>query len=451
MPIIKSCPQSIEIQLPCEPYEVESSRLEGKELHIRFVRCVGPERCPECGEVMHVHENRQVSLRAMPCGEHRIVFWDVETCVYRCPDCGLFKSADIPFRFGRRQCTVHLAKHICFLMERQNMTVSVVSDILGLGWDRVKGIHRDFLSAVSDRLPEPESPALAVVDEFSIERGQSYATLVINGKSKQVLYTAKGKRKEDFEPFFDRYGAKFYDGIEAFAMDQNAQYNEVVRKRLPKAAIVADYFHMLKNYSDQVLDKVRLRAARTCRKEGDMPSYWIWKRSRRLLSTRLGDEASDAGTWCAMQSLETLMRQNKELDTCIHLREELQWMYENCRDGGMMAQKWDQWRDMARASGIPELASFADNKDKFREEIIAHAEHPFSSGVIEGCMNKIKVLKRVAFGFRDWDYFSMRILYCFLPHKVKTEVWNLIWESLGCPDENYTYSPSNTVEQQKAG
>lgn len=45
---------------------------------------------------------------------------------------------------------------------------------------------------------------------------------------------------------------------------------------------------------------------------------------------------------------------------------------------------------MAAVSGIKELAAFAENKRRFEDEILSHAEHPFSSGVIEGCMNKIK-------------------------------------------------------------
>jgi transposase len=390
------CLQSIQIPLPCEPFRVKSSEFTNGELHIRFAREAGDEGfglCPHCGDELHPHQRRQVSLRAVPVNGIRKVFWDVEHMVCHCRNCDAYITQDIPFRFGPMRCTTFLAKEICSQLDMQNMNVVAVSRILGLSWDRVKNVHREYLRLVNGFLPPPEGPELAVVDEFSIERGQTYATLVINGATKETLYVEKGKSKESFEPFFSRYSPEFYGRIEAFAMDQNAQYNIVVRKHLPAVPVVADYFHMLKNFSDSVLDKVRLRAARSCRNEGDKDSYWVWKRSKRLLSTRFpssADDIPDLQTWSAQQSLIMLMDQNKEMDTCIHMRENLQKMYETCRDRASMKKNWDSWCAMASVSEIKELAAFAENKRRFEDEILSHAEHPFSSGVIEGCMNKIK-------------------------------------------------------------
>lgn len=431
--------QSIQIPLACEPFTVQSMSIIEGALHLRMAHEGYRGFCPYCGEPLHPHQKRVTSLRSLPIDIYRKVFWDVERTVMYCPNCDKHFTEKIPFQFEGMRCTTTLAKEVCDQLDLPNMNIKAVAAAEGLPWDTVKNIQSKYLNRVSNVLPPPDGPKLAVVDEFSIERGQKYATLVINGKTKETLHVAKGRSKESFEPFFDKYEPEFYSGIEAIAMDQNAQYNVVAKKRLPGVPVVCDYFHMVKNYSNLVLDKVRLRAARASKEQGDKDSYRVWKRSKRLLSTRLPKHADDIPDdiqkYLAQQSLMRLMEQNREVDICVHMREKLQRMYETCRDRDRMKELWGSWRSMAEASGIPELAAFARNKSRCEDEILAHAEHPFSSGVIEGCMNKIKVIKRVAFGYRDWDYFSKRIFYCFLPEPRKKLARRLVWEALGLPDD----------------
>ena len=314
----------------------------------------------------------------------------------------------------------------------------------------MKNIHKAYLEEVKMKCTIPNPPKICVVDEFSVEKGHKYATLVIDSSDKEVLYLHKGKSTEDFRPFFKGHNSSWYKGIEAFAMDQNAQYAKVVKEELPEALIVADYFHMLKNYTSDVLDKVRLRTARSYLKSGDRASYEKWKASKRLLSKRIKseDEIDDESEWEAQFMLSSMMDSCAELDVCVHMKELLHEMYDKCRNYDSMEKKWDEWIKMAKASEIKELSHFAEKTDKKREEILSHAKMPISSGVIEGCMNKIKVIKRTAFGFRDFDYFFDRIWYAFLPWQKKMEARNKVWK---CYELNFPELSGETIEQQKTG
>ena len=207
---------------------------------------------------------------------------------------------------------------------------------------------------------------------------------------------------------------------------------------------------MLKNYTSDVLDKVRLRTARSYLKAGDRASYERWKASKRLLSKRImrEDEIEDEGEWEAQFMLSSMMDSCEELDVCIHMKELLHEMYDKCRDYDSMVRRWDEWTRMAKASGIRELYRFAEKKDRKREEILSHARMPISSGVIEGCMNKIKVIKRTAFGFRDFDYFFDRIWYAFLPLHKKMEARRKVWE---CYEMDFSELSCESIEQQKTG
>jgi len=429
--MLKTCPQDIKILLPCEPFKVIKSEVIGKDCHIYF-ECIGKhEKCPECGQPLKIHQWRNIILLGPPMGLHKKSFWHVKYCVYECPDCRLFKTQDIPFRFSNTGSTTYLVKRICVDLDIQNETVKNVARRYDLKWDRVKNIHKAFLQVLKESIPLPQPPRIAAVDEFSIEKHHKYATFVINAENKYPLYLHRGNSAEDFKPFFKMYSKSFYSKIKAFAMDQNASYSSVVKEHIPKCTIVCDFFHIIKNYNDDVIDKIRARMIRNAYLCGDKELANHLKGSKRLLMKRIKKD-----DWEASLALKNIMEENKDLDTAIHMREQLQRLYDYCRDEKLMERKWEQWCNMAKASCIPELMKFAENKKKRSKEIINHAKYAISSGVIEGCIAKIKVLKRVAFGFRDWDYFFLRIWYAFLPSEIKSKYTNLIWETLGLQETN---------------
>ena len=446
--------ESIEILLPCEPFcKTGDSYFDEKSgaLVIPFSYCGKErERCPHCGEEFRVHAYRTIRLAAPPVGLHNKVYWEVTYCVYRCKDCDYCVTQDIPFRFGKTRCTTFLAKLICDDLDSNSRTIKDCAALFGLSWDTVKNIHKEFLEEARKKSLKPEAPEVCVVDEYSIEKGHKYATLVISAEDKEVLYQHTGNAMEDFRPFFKEHNESWYKNIKGFAMDQNAQYNRVVKEEAPWIIIVADYFHMLKNFTSDVIDKVRLRTARTYLKSGDKAQYVTWKSSKRLLTKRLENEKNidDEAEWEAQFRLQSMMESCHEMDVCLHMKEALQKLYDGCRDEEKMRKSWKEWCDMAKASGIDELRKFAEKKEKRTEEIINHAKMPISSGVIEGCMNKIKVIKRTAFGFRDFEYFFDRVWYAFLPKNKKWEAKRKVWESYDLDFSAFSQIP---LEQQKTG
>ena len=72
---------------------------------------------------------------------------------------------------------------------------------------------------------------------------------------------------------------------------------------------------------------------------------------------------------------------------------------------------WTKWFTAAKESGIPQLQKFAELKEKRLKGLVAHATHPISTGKLEGMNNKIKVAKRIAYGYKDEDYFLRLIKY----------------------------------------
>ena len=73
----------------------------------------------------------------------------------------------------------------------------------------------------------------------------------------------------------------------------------------------------------------------------------------------------------------------------------------------------DQWCALAQESGIPALATFARNLCRHEKGIVNHCRYPIHTGRLEGINNKIKVIKRQAYGFRDDRYFILKIKGAF--------------------------------------
>lgn len=104
----------------------------------------------------------------------------------------------------------------------------------------------------------------------------------------------------------------------------------------------------------------------------------------------------------------------------------------------------EEWLCICEQSDIVALVKFASKKRKYTEQIIMHTKYPVTSGIIESCMNVIKVIKKATWGFRDFKYFFLRIKYAFLPYKIKQEVKDKLFRN--CSE--YLLFP---IDYQKCG
>ena len=111
-----------------------------------------------------------------------------------------------------------------------------------------------------------------------------------------------------------------------------------------------------------------------------------------------------------IEVLNEILKSHRVLATCYAMKEEMNRLFE-LRDRDEAYYGWTKWFTAAKESGIPQLQKFAELKEKRLKGLVAHATHPISTGKLEGMNNKIKVAKRIAYGYRDEDYFFRLIRY----------------------------------------
>jgi transposase len=287
----------------------------------------------------------------------------------------------------------------------QVLPIKHVAEYFALSWDTVKAIDKAYLNRT---LGPVDLSGVEVIgmDEFAIQRGHRYATLVVEIHTKRVLWIGRGRSREEVRPFFVLLGPEGCRNLQAVVMDMNSTHDLEVQAHCPQAEVVYDLFHVVAKYGREVIDRVRVDEAN--RLKGDKRGRQIVKRSRWLLLknpenlTRAEDRVR----------LKELLDANRSLMKVYLLKDDLKELW-NYRSTHHARRFWLGWYNRAVRSRVEPLRRFARRLKGYLPGILAHCRWPLHTSLLEGINNKIKVLKRMAYGYRDQEYFFLKIRAAF--------------------------------------
>ena len=359
------------------------------------------KRCTGCGEeVSEVHDSQERWVRDLPI-LGTTTWLCVHRCRVKCPRCGpKLEQLDWLARYSR--VTRRLAESVARLC--QVLAIKHVAEYFGLHWGTVKAIDKAYLQETLGPVDLSDLEVIAM-DEFAIQKGHRYATVIIEPTMKRVLWVGRGRGREDIRPFFEQLGPEGRNRLKAVAMDMNPAYEEEVRYQCPLVEIVYDLFHVVAKYSREVIDRVRVDEANKLK--NDKPARKVVKGSRwLLLRNRENVNRKDR------VKLDELLRANRKLMTVYVLKDDLKHLWDYTYLGAAR-NFWKQWYNRAIRSRIEPLKKFARNLKRRIDGVLAHCRWPLHTSLLEGINNKIKVIKRMAYGFRDDDYFFLKIRQAF--------------------------------------
>jgi len=367
-------------------------------LVVTLSETVGPPVCSHCGAVhTSVHSKGQMRVEDLPSFGRR-VFLYLEKRKCRCPDGGIHVE-HLPWLHGR--FTKRFAEQLSRLTAITTNTEA--GWFLGLDDEVVYRIDRTILQEKADDLlvPTPVPKAMSV-DEVAWKKGHSYVTNVVDIDKRVVIWNHNKHGKTVLDAFFESLTEKERAEIQVIACDGASGFLSSSRQYAENALIVLDHFHV-KAYLSAALDDVRKQELAKAKKDGTQEELASLLHSKQRFIL-LRNKPSRKKT----KMLKRLEELNEPVYKAMLLKEQFAAIYD-FRKKKDAQPALRAWIGEALRSGLAPFMELALKLFRKRHYILNFFIRRITSAISEGINNKIKRLKRMAYGYRDIVYFLLKV------------------------------------------
>ncbi len=343
----------------------------------------------------------------------RMMNWSVFVTFRRekrhCPKCNKIRSEKIDFI---SDATPHVTKDLAWWINRLTEMTSVlaVSRLESLDKQTCYNVDKDILTKLLQGYKIPEVTRISVDEVYSRGKKQQkegetrddlFLTVITDIKTHKVIWVSHSRRKEGLDEFFMIIGKAACERIEVVATDQHEGYGASVREHCPKATLVWDRFHLVQKFNDALNEDRKVELDRIDPK-GPMGDLMNGKYRFIFMSRAYKRSETDK------KHIDEVMKLNEKIAKMEILKEKFHSMF-NCSSvetaKDVMSEIY-QWAFEARARNIFKWLTTIRKKQNFWNYWI----YKVTTGISEGINRVIKGLKWQAFGYKDMNYFKLKIL-----------------------------------------
>ncbi len=377
---------------------VESDNKEHLHFLLEQIKPTAPI-CSGCGHVHNnpVHSKAEVIVEDMSLSGRR-VFLHVRKRKSLCSEDGRIRVEEIEWirgRFTRR-----------FAGQVNRLTAITTNTeagwYLGLDDETVYRIDRGMLEELAVKKLEPvPQPRHMSVDEVAWKKWHHYVTNVVDIETHKVIWNHDGRGKGVLDSFYKALGEEGRKKVEAVASDGARGYLSSTKENAMQALIVLDHFHV-KKYLNDAVDTVRKQELQKARAQNDKELSGMLHCNKRfiLMQNKVTNKKRDM--------LERLSALNQGVYQAMLLKEQFLSIY----SAGDRKSAWTNlkaWIIAALKSDIPAFEELGGKFFRKRHYILNYFICKITTAISEGINNKIKRLKRMAYGYRDVKYFLLKI------------------------------------------
>lgn len=378
-------------------YEIES---KGQRVVIKCKSRFDVSICPRCNVASSsIHENHARLVRDVPLSGKRC-FLSFYIRRFKCEKC-LDPFAE---RFDFIELGSNYTNRYKEYVYNQcnERSLSRVSEDEGLDYDAVEKIyydraHKQLKSANSD-----EKVKVIGIDEISRKKGHEKMALIYsiyNDGRNKVREVLKDRKKETLDKYFGGLNEQDKKNIKTVSIDMWKPYYLSVKEKLPHAKIVVDRFHVMQNLNKAITSCRREIQQKTKKDERDKLKGFRWV----LVTNRknLDDEGK--------KKLKQMYEASPELKNCHQLKEEFRAIFD-LKQKAKAKKRLEKWMKKAERSGLKSVAPFIVTLKNWKKLILNYFDGRITNGPVEGFNNKVQLIKRRAFGYRNHEHFRGRIL-----------------------------------------
>lgn len=399
----------IPVPLDLKDFEVTGAELVGDVLEVEVVSTF-PKACHHCGSMdVAGHGGRVRRIRDCPVGAPTVLVWRQRR--FRCRDCDRTSRERHPEVTPRRAVTKRFRRRLFERAARQPFSAVAYEEFVS-NYRVVEAF--DSHAALEVAGPQ-EPPRVISLDESSFKRGFRFVTILCNPEKSVVLDMVPGRDEKAAANAIGKLDPEIRARVEAAVIDCHWAYRRVIEDMLPNARVVADKFHVIRAV-DEAAQKVRRRHGRRnfrdrAGRDGGLArqnhpandprvfrSRWVFMKRAGKLS-----HAERDWIWGVFEASAD------ELRLAWALKELFATIYE-APDRFEAECRLFEWVDAIERAAIPEFLNTWRTLQWWTEEILAYFDHTMTNAFAEGITNKIKVIKRMSYGFRDPIRYRYKVL-----------------------------------------
>lgn len=388
-----------------QAYIITKCEIEGTSLHLWLDIKNKMFNCPQCERlIFSTHGNWESILHELPIlGYHTILH--IRNYRVRCSHCRIIFSVQSGTQHIGFRVTQSLANAI--ITGAKEVPLQFIAELYGVNWNTARDIDYAYLKERIDSI-EPVAPNSIGVDEIAYKKGHKYLTIVNDLTNHKTIFVTKGRKKENLAEFFEERidpGAKRW--LEAASIDMWKPYETTLQHYTPQAVIIYDKFHIFRMLNDCV-DTVRRQEQKHLEQQG----ISFLKNNRFILLKKQESLRPEE-----QQTLASIMQLNEPLQKAYILKEQFRVLYtidsENTKTDAELVQRAFQllvgWLQRAIESKLKPFIDFAKRIKKRYMGILNYFRYPINNGLSEGLNNKIASLIKRAYGYRNTEYFILKI------------------------------------------
>jgi len=352
--------------------------------------------CPSCGkrclsvETEYERTVRDLNLAGTSCflrfSQKKVQC----TCGYRGPE-----RLDFVAKF--RRVTKRMETYVVCLAEK--MSLKDVAEVTGLNWKTIKEIDREYIRALL-----PDSSKLVItriaMDEIAIMKGHKYFTIIRDYDTGVVIKTLFGRTYEETAKALASLGKERLTNIRFASLDMWDPFIRAVKEQCPNAELVFDKFHIVKKVNE-ALDMVRKKEFANA----DVDERINMKHKRFVILKR--EENLNRKQ---KEELQMLMQSNEKLYKAYLLKEQVLSIFDDKTSSfEQIKERFEAWFSNILSNQLEEFYAVVDTIRHYFYGVLNYFRYGMTNAIAEGFNTKINIIKRRAYGFRDLEYFMLKI------------------------------------------
>lgn len=358
----------------------------------------GSAQCPECGsECQSVHSVKMKDIKDLPMSERKCLI-RLHHRRFFCPRCKRTFMERLSWLAPSERYTRRYADKIADL--GKEIDLAGVARAFSEGYKTVERIM--YYREKPVKLGPEKLPTRLGIDEFSYRKGKKDYGVIIASR-KGIVDVLPSRKESVLRRYFSSISKEARENVQTVTMDMWATFINLVKEFFPNARIVIDRFHVQKQLNKAV-DTVRKTVQRTLSKQESKELKglrWVLLKNKDMLN----------------QEERTLLKKafgySSKLHSAYLRKEEFREIFEKNTNKKKAAKQIQRWIEKAAALKHRSFTTFLKTLNNRKDYILNYFRRLESNGFMEGIINKVKLIKRAAYGMTNFCHLRNRILLSF--------------------------------------